>query len=183
MLEKAAGKSWEELMRAMLFTPLGMESAGFGAPATLGRVDQPWGHAKGLLSGIKAVSPGPRADNPAAIGPAGTVHCSLPDLARYVVFHLTGEEGASKLLKAEAFRKLHTSAGADYALGWIVLEREWAGGRALMHNGSNTMFYAVVWMAPDRDCAVIVATNVGVNAAAAGCDEAAAKLIQKFFSN
>jgi hypothetical protein len=36
-------------------------------------------------------------------------------------------------------------------------------------------------MAPDRNCAVIVATNVGVNMAFAGCDEAARKLIEQFF--
>jgi CubicO group peptidase (beta-lactamase class C family) len=181
LLEQAAGKPWEELMRAMLFEPIGMNSAGFGAPATPGKVDQPWGHTKGLLTGIEPVPPGPRADNPPAIGPAGTVHCSLPDLAQFVVFHLAGEQGASELLKPALFKKLHTSAGDDYALGWVVLDRKWAGGRALMHNGSNTMFYVVVWMAPERNCAVIVATNVGVDAAFEGCDEAAGNLIEQFF--
>lgn len=181
MLEKAAGKPWEELMRAMLFEPLGLDSAGFGAPATPGKVDQPWGHTKRMFAGIKPVPPGPRADNPPAIGPAGTVHCSLPDLAQYVVFHLAGGQGASTLLKPESFKKLHTPAGDDYALGWVVLERKWAGGLALMHNGSNTMFYVVIWMAPAKNCAVIVATNVGADKAFAGCDEAAAKLIDEFF--
>jgi CubicO group peptidase (beta-lactamase class C family) len=169
-------------MRAMLFEPLGMESAGFGAPATPGEVDQPWGHTKGRLTGIKPVPPGPRADNPPAIGPGGTVHCSLADLAEYAAFHLVGAQGASDLLNAESFKKLHTSAGDDYAMGWIVLERDWAGGRALMHNGSNSMFYVVVWMAPSRYCALIVATNLGsVNAAFSGCDVAAGKLIEQFF--
>jgi CubicO group peptidase (beta-lactamase class C family) len=182
MLEKAAGKTWEELMRTLLFEPLGMNSAGFGAPATPGEIDQPWGHTKGSFSGFESVPPGPRADNPAAIGPAGTVHCSLPDLARYVLFHLAGEQGDSDLLKAASFKKLHTSAGDDYALGWIVLARKWAGGRALMHNGSNTMFYVVIWMAPERNGAVIVATNVGgMDAAFSGCNEAAEQLIQQFF--
>jgi CubicO group peptidase (beta-lactamase class C family) len=180
MLEKAAGQPWEELMQTRLFEPLGMNSAGFGAPATPGTVDQPWGHTKGRFTGLEPVPPGPKADNPPAIGPAGTVHCSLPDLAQYVMFHLTGAQGASELLKAESFKKLHTSAGDDYGLGWVVLERKWAGGRALMHNGSNTMFYIVVWLAPERNCAVIVATNSGMDGAFAGCDEAAGKLIQEF---
>jgi CubicO group peptidase (beta-lactamase class C family) len=181
LLEQAAGKPWEELMRDMLFEPLGMDSAGFGAPATPDQVDQPWGHTTGFLNSIKPVPPGPRADNPPAIGPAGTVHCTLPDLASYIVFHLTGEQGASDLLKSSSFEKLHTPAGDNYAMGWVVLERDWAGGRALTHAGSNTMFYLVVWMAPERRCAVIVATNVGVGAAFAGCDEAAGKLIEHFF--
>ncbi len=179
MLEKASGKTWEELMRTMLFEPLGMTSAGFGAPASVGQVDQPWGHTKGT-AGIKPVPPGPGADNPAAISPAGAVHCSLGDLAKYAIFHMAGERGASKLLKAETFRKLHAPVGGDYALGWVVTERKWAGGRALTHSGSNNMFYVVVWMAPEKNSAVIIASNIGVNDAAAGCDEAAGKLIMEF---
>jgi CubicO group peptidase (beta-lactamase class C family) len=183
MLEQAEGGAWEELMREMLFEPLEMRSAGFGAPAAPGAVDQPWGHRKRRLSGIEPVAPGPQADNPPSIGPAGTVHCSLPDLAKYVALHLAGQRGESDLLQGETFKKLHAPVGGDdYALGWVVLERGWAGGRALMHNGSNTMFYIVVWMAPERNRAVIVATNVGsVDAAFAGCDEAAGKLIEQFF--
>jgi CubicO group peptidase (beta-lactamase class C family) len=181
MLEKASGKTWEALIRTMLFEPLGMTSAGFGAPASAGQVDQPWGHSKGS-SGIRTVPPGPAADNPLAVSPAGAVHCSLSDLAKYVASHMAGERGESKLLKTETFKKLHEPVGNDYALGWVVFERKWAGGRALMHNGTNTMFYVVVWMAPKRNCAVIVASNIGINEAAAGCDETAGKLIKEYFA-
>jgi CubicO group peptidase (beta-lactamase class C family) len=182
MLEGASGKTWEELMRSMLFEPLQMTSAGFGAPATPDKIDQPWGHTRKTFTGIQAVPPGPRADNPLAISPAGAVHCSLGDLAKYAAFHIAGARGKSTSLKSDMFKKLHSPvSGDDYALGWIVLERKWAGGRALMHNGSNTMFYIVVWMAPERNCAVIVATNIGGGETFAGCDEAAGKLIQQFF--
>jgi len=183
MLEKAAGKTWEDLLRSRLFEPLGMTTAGFGAPASLGKVDQPWGHEKGMLAGLKPVSPGPRADNPLAISPAGAVHCSMGDLAKYAAFHMAGERGESDLLKAESFKKLHTiAAGNDnYALGWLLLKRSWANGRALMHNGSNTMFYVVVWMALEKNCAVVVATNVGVSAGFKGCDEVAGNLIRQYF--
>ncbi len=181
MLERASGKTWEELMQAMLFQPLEMTSAGFGAPASLNKVDQPWGHArKGIFFGLKPVPPGPHADNPTAIAPAGAVHCTLTDLAKYAAFHMAGERGESKLLKAESFKKLHTPVGDNYALGWIVLNRGWAKGRALMHNGSNTMFYVVVWLAPERNSAVVVATNAGGDDASKGCDDAATQLIQQF---
>jgi CubicO group peptidase (beta-lactamase class C family) len=182
MLEKAAGKTWEDLLRSMLFEPLGMTTAGFGAPASVDKVDQPWGHTA-LSSGGEPVPPGPGADNPLAISPAGAVHCSVGDLAKYAAFHMAGERGESKLLKAESFKKLHTAItdNNDYALGWIVLKRSWANGRALMHNGSNTMFYVVVWMAPDKNCAVIVASNIGGDEAFQGCDEAAGKLINQYF--
>jgi CubicO group peptidase (beta-lactamase class C family) len=183
MLEKATGKTWEDLLRSMLFEPLGMTTAGFGAPASVDKVDQPWGHTKKMFSGSEPVPPGPSADNPLAISPAGAVHCSMDDLAKYAAFHMAGERGESKLLTAESFKKLHTAVADnhDYALGWMVLKRPWANGRALMHNGSNTMFYVVVWMAPEKNCAVIVASNIGVDEAFEGCDEAAGKLIHQYF--
>ena len=180
MLEKASGKTWEELMRTMLFEPLGMASTGFGAPASMGKVDQPWGHTKGT-TGIKPVPPGPAADNPLAISPAGAVHCSVGDLARYAVFHMAGERAGNRLLKSDSFKKLHQPVGDDYALGWVVTERKWAGGRALTHTGSNTMFYVVVWMAPEKNIAIIVASNIGVAEAFKGCDEAAGELIKEYF--
>jgi CubicO group peptidase (beta-lactamase class C family) len=180
MLERAGGKTWEELMRTRLFEPLGMNTAGFGAPASPGRVDQPWGHTKGLFGGINQVPPGPRADNPLAISPAGAVHCSIADLAKYAVFHLAGERGEGNFLKTESFRKLHASAGDDYALGWVVLERAWARGKALMHNGSNTMFYTVIWIAPERNFAVAVATNIGSDATYLALDEVASAMINRY---
>lgn len=179
MLEIASGKTWENLMQTMLFEPLGMKSAGFGAPATLGKVDQPWGHKAGLLN-IEPVPPGPAADNPLAISPAGAVHCSMEDLAKYAAFHLAGERGEGKLLKPGSFKKLHQAVGDDYALGWMVLSRGWAKGNALMHNGSNTMFYVVVWIAPERNFAVVVATNTGSDKAFPACDAAASELIRQF---
>jgi CubicO group peptidase (beta-lactamase class C family) len=183
MLEKATGKTWEDLLRSMLFEPLGMTTAGFGAPASVDKIDQPWGHIRKAFSGNKPMSPGPGGDNPLAISPANAVHCSMGDLAKYAAFHMAGERGKSELLGAESFKKLHTALAdnEDYALGWMVLERPWANGRTLMHNGSNTMFYVVVWMAPEKNCAVIVASNVGMDEAFKACDEAAVKLIKQFF--
>ena len=175
MLEKITGKDWETLITERLFTPLHMTTASFGVPGTKGRVDQPWGHAR-KDGQVKPV----QSDNPPAIGPAGTVHCSLDDLARYVMFHLNEGKGGG-LLKADAFRKLHTPPeGGDYACGWIVTKRGWTGGNALMHSGSNTMWYLVMWLAPERDFAVITATNIAGPGAEKGCDDVASAMIQKW---
>lgn len=183
MLERASGKSWEELLRTRLFEPLGMSTAGFGAPASPGKTDQPWGHKSNSLLGNVPVPPGPFADNPLAISPANAVHCSIGDLAKYAAFHMAGERGESELLRADSFKKLHTAipGNNDYALGWKVLDRPWANGRALMHNGSNTMFYVVIWMAPEKNSALVVASNTGADAAAKGADAAASKLIEQYF--
>jgi CubicO group peptidase (beta-lactamase class C family) len=182
MIERVTGRSWEALMKRRLFAPLGMASAGFGPPASPGRVDQPWGHIP-REQGPKPVPPGPGADNPPAIGPAGTVHCTIGDLAKYAMFHLEGARGQEKLLPASSFRKLHTpAAGQDYALGWVVTKRQWGGGTVLTHAGSNTMFYCVMWLAPRKRFAALAATNMGGDKAARGCDRTAAALIGRFLS-
>ncbi len=128
--------------------------------------------------------PIPPSDNPVAIAPAGLVHLSVLDLARYAAFHLdcfNGQIGEFAALK----RRLYTPpAGSDYAYGWIVQKRDWAGGTVLTHAGSNTMFYAVIWIAPIKDSAFVVVTNIGdrdgaENITAQKCDEVVAALIKE----
>jgi CubicO group peptidase (beta-lactamase class C family) len=184
--ERVTKRSWEDLMRERIFTPLGMESAGFGAPGREGALDEPLGHS----AAGAPVEIGPRDDNPPAIGPAGTVHASLGDWAKYIAAHLEGDRAASGhpmekppgLLRPESFSRLHEGVAGDgttYAMGWLVLDRPWGGGRVLMHNGSNTMWYCVVWMAPEKDFAALIATNQGGDRAARACDEAATMLVGK----
>lgn len=177
MAEQVAGSSWEELISAEIFKPLGMLSAGFGGVGTPGEIDQPWGHG---ANGKPVLRNGPDIDHPPVVGPAGRVHCKLADWAKFVADQLRGARGESGLLKPETYRVLHTPPfGGDYALGWIVVDREWGGGMVLSHAGSNLMNYAVVWMAPLKDFAVLIVTNQGGQAAATACDEASAALISR----
>lgn len=175
MLETHTGQSWEDLMRRRLFEPLGMATAGFGAPCTEGRVDQPQGHTR-RKGKPNPIAPGPLADNPPAIGPAGTVHCSIGDWGKFVADQVAGPRGDGRLLKTDTYRKIQTVIGNDYALGWIVAERPW-GGRVLTHGGSNTMWFCVAWAAPEKDFAVLACTNYGNDKAFLGLDQAAAAMI------
>jgi CubicO group peptidase (beta-lactamase class C family) len=181
--EQAMKRPWESLMRTMLFEPLGMRTAGFGAMGTPGKIDQPWQH---IIKDDKlvAVEPGRLSDNPAVLGPGGTVHCSIRDWAKFVIEHLKGARDAGGLLKGETFELLHTPGfGGDYASGWIVTKRDWGGGKVLTHTGSNNISFAVVWMAPKRDFAVLVASNQGGGDVAKACDEACWMLIKEFLLN
>ena len=178
MAERATDKEWEALMREELFEPLGMKSAGFGPPGSAKVVDQPRGH--GLFG--NSLPPGPQADNPRGLGPAGTVHCSMADWSKFVALHLQAARGESRLLKQESFQKLHARRGNDkdeYALGWIVAERPWANGKVLTHNGSNTHWYAVTWLAPKKNMAFMATSNVGPAAGGAATDAAIVVLLQQ----
>ncbi|ADU13966.1 serine hydrolase domain-containing protein [Asticcacaulis excentricus] len=138
LLEQLTGKSWETLIQAELFTPLGITSAGFGAPGRPGQVDQPLGHAvNGHTRKPLPVGPGRPTDNPVALGPAGRVHMSMSDMLTYLQAH---RDRPVNLLKSESWDALHTPHfGDDYALGWVVRP-----DGTLWHNGSNTFWYAEV---------------------------------------
>jgi CubicO group peptidase (beta-lactamase class C family) len=162
MLEHIAHKPWEVLVHDRIFKPLGMRSAGFGPPASVGEVDEPWGHMPKPGGGYDPIPPGPEADNPPVLGPAATVHCSLTDFAKFAMMYLEASKGHSRLLSKKAFDKIVSLPyDQDYAHGWNVVTRDWAQGIALNHAGSNTMFYTVIWVAPATDFAIIVATNAG----------------------
>jgi CubicO group peptidase (beta-lactamase class C family) len=188
MCEAVTGRSWEDLMRERIFGPLGMTTAGFGPPGTPGQFDQPCGHQLGFWTRRwKVFPPGDKeSDNPAATGPAGNVHCSLADWAKFALCHLRGERGDSALspkdggaLGPDLFRLLHSpTLGGDYAYGWSVYERDWAGGKVLTHGGSNTLWFALIWIAPQRNLAFLAATNLGTGAAFAACDTVVGKLIE-----
>jgi len=177
MAEQVAGSSWEELISAEIFKPLGMQSAGFGGIGTPGEIDQPWGHG---ADGKPVLRNGPDIDNPPVLGPAARVHCKLADWAKFITDQLRGARGEPALLKPETYRILQTPPfGGDYALGWGVVDHEWGGGKVLTHAGSNMMNYAMVWIAPQKDSAVLVVTNQGGPAAERACDKAAAALISR----
>ncbi|MBK7876692.1 MAG: beta-lactamase family protein [Planctomycetes bacterium] len=165
MLEERADAAWEELVRREVFEPLGLRHTGFGAPGTAGRLDQPFGHVRGA-DGWTPVEFGPNADNPAATGPAGTVHATLGDWARFVAAHLAGERGDATFLAPATWKRLHTASGSDWGTtpGWMQAEAEWASGPALRHMGSNGFWIAEATLAPGKDVAVLLVTNVSDDA-------------------
>jgi CubicO group peptidase (beta-lactamase class C family) len=155
LMEAKLGRPWEHLLQAEVFRPLGMTSAGFGPPGTEGRLDQPVGHMKALL-GDQRVSKAPDksgADNPAVLGPAGTVHCSLTDAIRYLTAHGT----QSDFLDRASWTTLHTPPyGGDYALGWFKRP-----GGQFVHGGWNRRWMAIAVFSPGSNLRAFAVTNDG----------------------
>ena len=153
-LEALTGKDWTTLMAEEVFEPLAMNQCGFGAPATAGQEDQPWGHILTEES-IQPIPPGPKADNPPALGPAGTVHCDLQSWTYFLRVHLGG--GPKGYLKQETLDRLHTpSPGRKYAMGWLA-----PSPILVAHSGSNNMNYAETALLKHKGFGFIVVTNTG----------------------
>lgn len=159
MLERALGESFEDAMARHVWAPLGIVNAGWGAQAAAGASDQPVSHS--WQNGEWRVREA--HDNPPVYASAGGAHMTLDGWSRFLQEVLRMEAGTSSLAPLAIQRETTasiTSTGSDaYGLGWFITSRSWAGGRTLTHNGTNTAFGSVTWMAPLRGFAVLATTN------------------------
>jgi CubicO group peptidase (beta-lactamase class C family) len=180
IVDRVLGEEYEVVLQRLLFEPLGMKSAGFGPMGTADRIDAPWPHVK-QGDQIVPINPLAKNDNPPFITPAGRVHCSMADWAKYVQCILKAMRAEDGLLPTAQVQQLREPPfGGSYALGWGIAQRDWAGGKVLTHAGSNGMNYCVVWVAPGKNFAVLAATNRGGDGAPEGLDRVCSAMIKKF---
>lgn len=196
VVEKMDGRAWEESMRIRITEPLNMQTMGFGpvlsgenvSAAKTGaiepfQIDVPFGHTakpsiNNLFSGIlgteaKADWNPVQIDNAPVMGPAGSVHATLYDWAKFTLLFADPKGNERLNISADVWKKLlESEAKEGYAGGWIVTERSWGGGRVYTHAGSNTTWYCVVFVAPEKNLCLLAATNAYSDAAEAACDEA-----------
>ena len=187
--EKLLDGEFEELLPRELLGPIGITTAGFGAAGSPDKVDQPWGHAASLagLGPLRSFRPGDAADNPRVFSPAGRLHLSMADWAKWGQIVLRAARGEKSPWTLATGKALVTPAPGDtsamrYAFGWVVGCRSWAtpSGRVLTHSGSNTRNFAVAWLAPERDFGVFVATNVVATGTQDAVDAVAAGALRLF---
>lgn len=154
-IERLTDQPWEDVIKAELFAPAGMTSVGHGAP--LG--DNPWGHRM-MGEQLAAVDPSRGADNPAFMGPAGRMHMTVADYARFLRLYLTRGGGVVQPATMQHLLTPPEGAPPPYAYGWgIQPSAPWAEGPVLAHEGSNTMWHAIALVAPERGLAVLSVAN------------------------
>lgn len=174
LAERAAGLSWEELVREKVFGPLGLESCGVGWPATAERPDEPRGHyarGEGLaVQGLGEYRLG------AFMGPAGNLHCSVLDLTRYGLAHLDGLRGKDGFLEAATVQELHRApaeTGAPYAAGWGIDPKTGLH----RHNGSAGTFFSYLAIHPEKELVITLLTNVGPDRGAAAAERLTSEIL------
>lgn len=155
-VEVITGLSWEEAIREKVFEAQRSNWAdgwGFGAPQS-----GPVGHNK--VFGFKvAAGRDSGADNPPALGPAGTAHAPIESHLRLLATFIDQD---SDLMIESTRQKLLApwpDEDADYAMGWGIGNRDELG-RIYVHRGSNTMWLSHVELVPAKDAVLIVNTNI-----------------------
>lgn len=169
VVARASGVSWSTFVETRLFGPLGMTSCSASANhAKPGpRVVQHSREAGG--------APVPRRDIPQIEDPAGSISCSVRDIATWTRFHLGDGRLAdgTVLMSQDWLRELHRPvvalgppnfirrlAGAhfnDVALGWFV--SDFAGALAVEHGGSGPGGLTNMILLPEQKAAVVVLVN------------------------
>jgi CubicO group peptidase (beta-lactamase class C family) len=196
VIERVAGKTWEELIAERIFDPLGLKTAGFGPQSSLGRVDAPLGHRVLPDGKLVAMLAGPNGDNPEVLGPAGTVHLSVLDFAVWAGWHAGAGKRGPALVHRDTFQKLHamivemplkpdaavgTPSSGRYGLGMGEITLAAVSPQPLLfHGGSNQMNLAYIVLQPKYDVGMVMMTNVGGNKADAALKALTAALYKDF---
>ena len=171
-IENIIGKCWEDGLRRELFDPLQMHGADFGVP----QGEAPQGHyPTGAGERLRALGNAAEADNPRILGPAGTVHLSLPAWAQFVRVFI--DPNQTFLRKESLVHLIAPVSGDPYALGWGVSDDP-LSGRLLWHGGSNKSWLAKVLIVRDYRVAFLVTTNCATPAAQTSTMEIISELKQ-----
>ncbi|HEX8609921.1 MAG TPA: serine hydrolase domain-containing protein [Telluria sp.] len=152
--EKTTGETYEALMRKEVFEPLAMRNVGFGnTGAGQSRGHQ---HGKPMLAMVKFDD-----GAPAMFAPAGFLHMSLVDWARFNLDQLAGSQGKGTLLAPASYKLMQTAQpGSPAGLDWGV-QASVAGraGPALVHQGSDGNWLAIAVLFPEQGSGALVVAN------------------------
>lgn len=155
--EQVTGQSWQMLLKTEIVGPLNLDTLGFGPP--LG-ADVAWGHRNVLGRSVPQDPAKPKSDNPSWMGPAGLLHLSLADLVRWGQAHLRAcDDGYPGFLTVQSCKMMRSPGDGDYGFGWKIQQLPDTDLTLVWHNGSNTRWYTMLAMVPERDIVIAIAMN------------------------
>ncbi len=159
IVEEVANAPWETLVQREIATPLSLTSLGFGPPK--GATD-PRGHMDGVVTSIPMDPNSNLSDNPAWMGPAGTIHMTLGDLAKWGQAHVKACRGEfASFLSQSSCKQMQTPQSGVYGLGWMIDTSH--GQKQIWHDGSNTLWYAKISIDVANNTVIAAATNSANN--------------------
>lgn len=171
--ERATGESYEGLMQKEVFGPLEMQTVGFGNTSE----GQNRGHQKSKpMTNMVKFDDGA----PAMYAPAGFLHMSLADWARFNLDQLAGAKGQGKLLKPASYQLMQTAqpnspAGLDWGVQPSIAGR---AGPVLVHQGSDGNWLAIAVLFPNQNTGALLVANAAEDM---GADQVLMGLAAKLF--
>lgn len=168
IIEVVTGKVWDEALKDLLLTPLGLTHT-MTLPEEALRFRAAMGH---LGEAGQDPDPAPSWDlMPRSAGPYGRVIASAGDLARLARMHLDGgvAQDGTRVLSAETAALMQrrvvdspdkwTVSADGWGLGWTLYD--WNGVQGYGHDGASIGQYAYLRVVPSAGVAVALLTNGG----------------------
>lgn len=151
-ISRAAGEPFMDLIRRLLFEPLGMTSSTFIIEPPLDRLLSA-GFEVGRSGEISGEAPAREHDGRGYKVPNGGVYSTVHDLARVIAMMSgrTGDDVLNADSRATVMTRQTPEGGQGYGLGFFLTEDE-AGHRVVYHSGSVAGYNA--WMGFDPDAAI-----------------------------
>jgi CubicO group peptidase (beta-lactamase class C family) len=171
IVAKVSGKPWEDVLRARIFAPLGMNESEPLVATAMGKPDVATPHA--LVRDTVRIVPVRTTDPVASVG---SVWSSVSDMSKWMRFILdSGRVGTTRMLAPATFvemlapqirapmdqypaLRLARPHAFSYALGWFV--QDYQGQTVWMHTGSIDGMSAIIGLMPDRRLGVYVLANL-----------------------
>jgi len=150
VIEKAAGKKYEDVLREQIFAPLGMDDSGYDWSSTI--VPR---RAAGYQGRGPAITNADALDMQQPYA-AGSLYSTVEDLLRWDQALYT-----ERLLPAAAKRVMWTPFKENYAYGWSVPapSARTFGHRRTAHAGGINGFSSMIIRVPDTNVTAIVLAN------------------------
>ncbi|GAA1587642.1 serine hydrolase domain-containing protein [Actinoplanes couchii] len=158
IIEQVTGKMWDEAMRDLVFTPLGLRHTvtlpeeALLHSAAMGHERQPDG----------TLQPAARWGLPRSTGPAGNIAATARDVLAFARFHLNDGDG---LIPADLIREMRTTRvevpfhdGETEGLGLAWFHKS---PGAIGHDGDTIGQTAFLRLLPTHRLAVVLLTNGG----------------------
>ncbi|MEO8449229.1 MAG: serine hydrolase [Gemmatimonadota bacterium] len=168
LAEQLTGRSWDDLIRDRIFTPLGMTRAVTSVNA-MPKADD-FAYAYGWRDKTITKLPYRNID---AIGPAGSIDASVEDMLKYVQFRLDKGVAGGKRLLSEAMEQqmqspqmvtggqvMYDETGyTDYGMGLGI--GSYQGHVTVGHGGGIDGFISAINWMPFQKIGIVVLTNQG----------------------
>ncbi len=152
MVEKAANKSWEQLVDLVFNKDLKL-NVKLSWPENQ-KLKDTWGHSfeNGKLTPI----PSTVDYHLDFTEPAGDINIKLKDYIKFIQLNLAGLSGKNNYLKAETYNFMHRGI-ENYALGWYNIYEN--SKELSTHSGTAGTYYSLVHIDRTKNRAYIIFTN------------------------
>ena len=159
IVERVSGMPLAEYVEKNIFTPLGMTRSTLRQPL-------PADLASDLANGYHYAQ-----GEPVKVGfeyavdsPAGAASSTATDMTKFMLAHLqNGQLGDARILSEQTAQQMHsqliTSDPRIMGMAYGFFETSINGHRILSHGGDTQFFHSDLWLIPDQNTGIFIATN------------------------